>query len=179
MENERHDTHIITNSSIEEYYDENGNLIIDNINEDNVDEGVKDAPTNKIEIKDLFSNLLERIEKDNSENSDNDENNKNNKNDNENKGNNNNLRSNNTNNNNLYYKKLNKIKICKFSLTINDKDNNRNNNLNNNNENKNINSDENNKNNNNEINSNKIKNENISRNKDVGKRIPIPDSYKE
>ena len=139
MENERHDTHIITDSSIEEYYDEKGNLKIDNIDEDDADEGVKNAPTNKIEIKELFSNLLERTEKDNSENSDNDENNPNNKNDNENKGNNNNLRTNNTNKNNLYYKRLNKIKICKFNFAINDKDNNgNNNNINNNNENNNI-----------------------------------------
>lgn len=177
MENERHDTHIITDSSFEEYYDEKGNLKIDNINEDDVDEGVKNAPTNKIEIKELFSNLLERTEKDNSEISDNDENDKNNKNGNKNKGNNNNLRSNNTNNNNLYYKRLNKIKICKFNFAINDKDNNENsNNINNNNENNNINSDDNNK---NEINSTQKNYKNISGNKGEGNRISIPDSYKE
>ncbi len=78
MESERHDTHILSNSSSEAYYDEKGNLKIDySLNEAN-DEGVLDAPLNKIAIKDLFNSLKERNNINDSEQMDGDSKDKNN-----------------------------------------------------------------------------------------------------
>ncbi len=133
MESERHDTHILSNSSSEAYYDEKGNLKIDySLNEAN-DEGVLDAPLNKIAIKDLFNSLKERNNINDSEQMDGDSKDKNNINNN----NDNIVNLNNKSKNNdsefsskkkrekisYFVKKKNINRVCKFSFSLDGKDN--------------------------------------------------------
>ena len=65
MENERHDTHNITCSSSEEYYNdkENSKNNISSMNDENNGEEMYDAPENTFDIKNLFNTVMERNEK--------------------------------------------------------------------------------------------------------------------
>ena len=72
MKNERHNTHILSeSSSSDDYYKEkdNSKMNSSSLNDEKNEEAVYDAPIDKIDLKELFNILVERTEKNNSEKS--------------------------------------------------------------------------------------------------------------